>query len=72
MPLEKIAELVKKTITATGTVALVAAQGAGADENGNKKMTITAYNGGLMNVGWGLPVGLDLAGLKWRGAYQCP
>ena len=72
MPPEKIAELVKKTITATGTVALVAAQGDGNGANGNKKMTITAYNGGLMNVGWGLPVGIDLAGLKWRDDNAIP
>jgi len=55
MPPDKIAELVKKTIAATGTVALVAAQGEGNEPSGNKKMTITAYNGGLMNVGWGKP-----------------
>ena len=72
MPPEKIAELIKKTIAATGTVALVAAKGDGADANGNKKMTITAYNGGLMDVGWGLPVGIDLAGLKWRDDDAIP
>ena len=72
MPPENIAELVKKTIAATGTVALVAAHGDGGDANGNKKMTITAYNGGLMNVGWGLPVGIDLAGLKWRDDNAIP
>lgn len=72
MPPEKIAELVKKTIAATGTVALVAAQGEGNEPSGNKKMTITAYNGGLMNVGWGLPVGIDLAGLKWRDDNAIP
>jgi len=72
MPPDKIAELVKKTIAATGTVALVAAQGEGNEPSGNKKMTITAYNGGLMNVGWGLPVGIDLAGLKWRDDNAIP
>lgn len=72
MPPKEIAELLKKPITATGTVALVAAQGDGADAEGNKKMTITAYNGGLMNVGWGLPVGIDLAGLKWRDDAAIP
>lgn len=69
---ESIAKLLKKSITATGTVALVAAQGDGADANGNKKMTITAYNGGLMNVGWSFPVGIDLAGLKWRDDCAIP
>ena len=72
MPPEKIAELVKKTIAATGTVALVAAQGGGNEPSGSKKMTITAYNGGLMNVGWSLPVGIDLAGLKWRDDNAIP
>lgn len=72
MPPKEIAELLKKSITATGTVALVAAQGDGADANGNKKMTITAYNGGLMDVGWGMPVGIDLAGLKWRDDAAIP
>ena len=72
MPPEKIAELIKKTIAATGTVALVAAQGEEKDPNGNKKMTIAAYNGGLMNVGWGFPVGIDLAGLKWRDDNAVP
>ena len=72
MPPDKIAELVKKPIAATGTVALVAAQGEGNEPSGNKKMTITAYNGGLMDVGWGLPVGIDLAGLKWRDDNAIP
>ena len=72
MPPEKIAELIKKTIAATGTVALVAAQGEEKDPNGNKKMTIAAYNGGLMDVGWGFPVGIDLAGLKWRDDNAVP
>ena len=72
MPPEKLAELLKKPITATGTVALVAAQGGENGANGNKKMTITAYNGGLMKVGWGLPVGIDLAGLKWRDDNAIP
>lgn len=70
MPEDKIAELVKKQLSAAGTVALVAAHGEGSD--GNRKMTITAYNGGLMNVGWGLPVGIDLAGLKWRDDNAVP
>ena len=74
MPPDKISELIKKPLVATGTVALVAAQSEGdkPDANGNKKMTITAYNGGLMEVRWGLPVGIDLAGLKWRDDNAIP
>ena len=71
---EEIAELLKKPIVATGTVELVAAKDAEGkpDANGNKRMTIAAYNGGLMNVGWGVPVGIDLAGLKWREDNTVP
>lgn len=74
MPPEKIAELIKKPITATGTVALVAAKDAEGKpvEGGNKSMTINAYNGGLMNVGWGLPVGIELAGVTWRDDCAIP
>ena len=69
-----IEELKKKTITATGTVALVAAKDAEGKpiEGGNKSMTINAYNGGLMNVGWGLPVGIELAGVTWREDNAIP
>lgn len=69
-----IEELKKKTITATGTVALVAEKDAEGKpvEGGNKSMTINAYNGGLMNVGWGLPVGIDLAGVTWREDNAVP
>lgn len=69
-----IEELKKKTITATGTVALVAEKDAEGKpvEGGNKAMTINAYNGGLMNVGWGLPVGIELAGLTWRDDSAIP
>ena len=69
-----IEELKKKTITATGTVALVAekdAEGKPVD-GGNKAMTINAYNGGLMNVGWGIPVGIELAGVTWREDNAIP
>lgn len=71
---EELKELLKKPLVATGTVELTAAQGDGGkpDANGNKKMTITAYNGGLMNVGWGRPVGIVLAGLKWREDHAVP
>lgn len=73
MPPEKIAELMKKPLVATGTVSLVAEKDAeGKPVEGNKKMTITAYNGGLMNVGWGCPVGIELAGLKWRDDNAVP
>ena len=69
-----IEELKKKPITATGTVALVAAKDAEGKpvEGGNKSMTINAYNGGLMNVGWGLPVGIELAGVTWREDEAIP
>ena len=69
-----IEELKKKPITATGTVALVAAKDAEGNpvEGGNKAMTINAYNGGLMNVGWGLPVGIELAGVTWREDNAIP
>ena len=73
MPPEKIAELMKKPLVATGTVSLVAEKDAeGKPVEGNKKMTITAYNGGLMKVGWGYPVGVELSGLKWREDNAVP
>ena len=73
MPDEKIAELLKKPLVATGVVSLVAEKDAeGKPVEGNKKMTITAYNGGLMNVGWGYPVGIELSGLKWRDDDAVP
>jgi hypothetical protein len=63
--------VVIKPFAAIGSVAIVAAQGDGG-ANGNKRMTIAAYNGGLMNVGWGAPVGIDLTGLKWRSDNAIP
>ncbi len=74
MPPEKIEELMKKPIVATGTVSLVAAKSTDGqpDANGNKRMSIVAYNGGLMNVGWGRPVGIELSGLKWRDDMAVP
>lgn len=73
MPDEKIAELLKKPLVATGVVSLVAEKDAdGKPVEGNKKMTITAYNGGMMNVGWGYPVGIELSGLKWRDDDAVP
>ena len=74
MPQDKIEELLKKPIVATGTVELVAAKDAEGkpDANGNKRMNIVAYNGGLMNVGWGFPVGIELSGLKWRDDQAVP
>lgn len=73
MPPEKIAELMKKPLVATGVVSLVAEKDAeGKPVEGNKKMTITAYNGGTMNVGWGYPVGIELSGLKWREDNAVP
>lgn len=71
MPTE-LEELIKKPIVATGTVELVAAKNENGEENGNKRMHIVAYNGGLMNVAWGKPVGIELAGLKWREDSAVP
>ena len=74
MPQDKIEELLKKPIVATGTVELVAAKDAEGkpDANGNKRMSIVAYNGGLIEVRWGLPVGIELSGLKWRDDQAVP
>ena len=71
MPTE-LEELIKKPIVATGTVELVAAKNENGEENGNKRMHIVAYNGGLMNVAWGKPVGIELSGLKWREDNAIP
>ena len=71
MPTE-LEELIKKPIVATGTVELVAAKNEDGEENGNKRMHIVAYNGGLMNVRWGNPVGIELSGLKWREDNAIP
>ena len=71
MPTE-LEELIKKPIVATGTVELVAAKNEDGEDNGNKRMHIVAYNGGLMNVGWGKPVGIELSGLKWREDNAIP
>ena len=71
---DELKELLKKPIEAVGTVEIVAAQGEDGkpDANGNKKMAIAAYNGGLMNVGWGAPVGIELSGLAWREDNAVP
>ena len=70
---DKLKELMKKPLVATGAVSLVAEKDAeGKPIEGNKKMTITAYNGGLMNVAWGYPVGIELSGLKWREDNAVP
>lgn len=74
MPPEKIQELMKKPLVATGSVSLVAAAATdnGKPDNGNKRMEILAYTGGLINVGWGLPVGINLAGLTWGDETALP
>ena len=71
---DELKELLKKPLVATGTVSLVAAKGPDGNpsEDGNKRMKILAYQGGLMNVGWGQPVGIELAGLKWRDDESIP
>ena len=35
-------------------------------------MRIAAYNGGLIDVGWGRPVGIEVAGLSWREDSAIP
>lgn len=62
----KLEDLMKKPLVATGSVSLVAAKNEKGEETGNKRMSIVAYNGGLMNVGWGYPVGIELSGLTWK------
>ena len=71
---EKLKELMKKPLVATGTVSLVAAASddKGKPEGGNKRMEILAYTGGLIDVGWGLPVGINLAGLTWGDETALP
>ena len=71
---DELKELLKKPIEAVGTVEIVAAKDAEGkpDANGNKKMAIAAYNGGLMKVGWGAPVGIELSGLTWRADNAVP
>ena len=74
MTAEELKEIMAKPITATGTVEITAAKGADGNEdsNANKRMTITAYNGGLMSVGWDRPVGIELSGVSWRGDNAVP
>ena len=69
---EELKELAKRPLRAVGAVSIAAAQGGGEDGQGNRKMAIAAYNGGLMDVGWGAPVGIDLSGLKWRADAAIP
>ena len=72
---DELKELMKKPLVCTGSVSLAAAapgEDGKPDESGNKRMSITAYNGGLMNVGWGRPVGISLDGLTWRDDAAVP
>lgn len=70
--MNKLEELMKEPIRATGTVDITAATEEG-KEDGTKAMKINAYNGGLISVGgWGLPVGIELAGLSWREDSSIP
>lgn len=67
------ADFPKGALAATGQVALAAASADGAEDSGaNRKMRIAAYNGGLINVGWGRPVGFEVAGLSWREDSAIP
>lgn len=71
---DDIEKLKSKPILATGVVTLTAAAGEGGkpDEGGNKRMEILAYTGGLIDVGWGRPVGINLAGLTWSDETALP
>jgi len=74
MPPDKLKELMAKPLKATGTVDLVAAK-SGEEEDpksGCKAMKINAYNGRLIQVGWGRPVGIELSGLTWRADNAVP
>lgn len=67
------ADFPKGALAATGPVALAAASADGADDSGaNRRMRIAAYNGGLIDVGWGRPVGIEVAGLSWREDSAIP
>ena len=72
---EKLKELMNKPLVATGSVSLVAAAATdnGKPDNGNKRMEILAYTGGLIMVDkWSLPVGINLAGLTWSAETALP
>ncbi len=68
------ADFPKGTLAASGPVTLLAAADAdgGEPSGANRKMKIAAYNGGLIDVGWGRPVGIELAGLSWRADGAVP
>lgn len=68
------ADFPKGALAATGLVTLAAAsaEGGGEPSGANRRMRIAAYNGGLINVGWGRPVGIELAGLTWRADGAVP
>lgn len=70
------ADFPKGAFSASGPVTLLAAASAGEggseDSGANRRMRIAAYNGGLIDVGWGRPVGIELAGLTWREDSAIP
>ena len=67
------ADFPKGALAATGQVLLAAASADGAEDSvANRKMRIAAYNGGLIDVGWGRPVGIEVAGLSWREDSAIP
>lgn len=67
------ADFPKGALAATGQVSLAAASADGADGSGaNRRMRIAAYNGGFIDVGWGRPVGIEVAGLSWREDSAIP
>lgn len=70
------ADFPKGAFFASGPVTLLAAASAGEDgaeaHGENRRMRIAAYNGGLIDVGWYRPVGIELAGLTWREDSAIP
>lgn len=68
------ADYPKGALAASGPVTLLAAANAdgGGPSGANRKMKIAAYNGGFIDVGWGRPVGIEVAGLTWRGDSAIP
>jgi hypothetical protein len=55
-------DLIGRSFSCSAPVSIQAA--AGDDANALPRFDIVAYNGGKMNVGWGYPVVVDLAGIK--------
>lgn len=68
-----MADFPNSALAAIGHVSIAAASADGSEDSGaNRKMMIAAYNGGLIDVGWGRPVGIEVAGLSWREDSAIP